>query len=160
MRLWHEGVCDPRSPRERNPINNDHKHLPPVEYDKPFVGTLTESRTKTMQDLADWCAPHPHAERLFGCARRFQNSPTERVYCQIFTAPDEQLKNYAVTYEAVRRHEIGHCNGGRGATRARWRQGRLRYRSQLPVDQARGRLEGVQRLKDEREAFGPVVPVG
>ena len=114
-RLQREDVCDPTTPTKGSRIrDNNHKILPPVEYDKPFAGTLIENTARTMQDMADWCALHPPREVL-GCAFRFQNSKDEEPRCRIFIAPASELKQRGLTVDAVRRHEIGHCNGWPGS---------------------------------------------
>ena len=114
MRLYREGVCDSRPPSIKNK-NNDHLHLPPIEYDKPFVGTVIENAAKDMDDMANLCGVDPEAGgKLLGCARKFTH-PTGERRCYIYIMPDSYLKQFAVTYDAVRRHEIAHCNGWPGS---------------------------------------------
>jgi hypothetical protein len=42
-----------------------------------------------------------------GCSHEYPSSN----FCHVFIASDEILKAVGWTYETVRRHEIGHCNG-------------------------------------------------
>jgi hypothetical protein len=90
--------------------SNDVYVLPPAEYDKPFNGALVESIAKDMQDMADWCAPHPRAATLMGCAYRVPNLTGEQ-RCYIYIAPKWYLDKFRVTADAIRRHERAHCLG-------------------------------------------------
>ena len=86
-----------------------------LKYDKPFAGALIDNTAFDMADMADLCSPHPHAERLLGCSVRFMLNNRPR--CYIYIAADSYLKKYkeyGITAEAVRRHEIAHCNGWPG----------------------------------------------
>jgi hypothetical protein len=85
-------------------------HLPPKEFDKPYIGmgALVIMR-QTPDEIAKLC---PNAERrpntiLLGCARGSRDN------CTIYIADDETLKKYNEDYEIVYRHERGHCNGWR-----------------------------------------------
>ena len=83
--------------------------MPPVRYDYEFPGMLIETRATTLQDMASFCAPHPRAMYVFGCAQlyyTYENKPR----CNIYIAPDWYLKQNGRSREAVWRHERAHCN--------------------------------------------------
>ena len=88
---------------------NSIKILPPAEYDKPFSGILIEKRARDMNEMGDLCAPNLKANKLLGCSSLIDP------FCIIRIAPDDYLKLYAVSVEAVRRHEIAHCHGWPGS---------------------------------------------
>jgi len=68
-----------------------------------------------MDEMADVCAPNPKAHIAMGCAIHFVHSVTGKpTRCYIYIAPDYYLKRWNITTEAVRRHEIAHCNGWPG----------------------------------------------
>jgi len=46
---------------------------PPPYWDHPFAGELIETTATTMDDMANWCAPHPRAYKLNGCAQLYGN---------------------------------------------------------------------------------------
>jgi hypothetical protein len=98
-------VCDP------DQRNRDVVRAPPPIYDKPFEGTLIENIARDMFDMERWCAPHPRAGSLIGCAFTHENPISGEYRCFIFIAPDFYLKRWNTTAEAARRHEIAHCNG-------------------------------------------------
>jgi hypothetical protein len=62
--------------------------------------------------MAELCSPHRIAGKVLGCAFRFVHSLTGEVRCYIYIAPREYLLKHGVIPAQIRRHEIGHCNGG------------------------------------------------
>jgi hypothetical protein len=84
-------------------------YLPPLEYDKPFVGRLQEFIVKDRDELAGIC---PEIGAI-GCAGGKPATESDPPICVIWLAPDEIIRKFGLTTEIVRRHEIGHCNGWR-----------------------------------------------
>jgi hypothetical protein len=78
--------------------------LPPVEFDHPYEGNLIEVRADK-DEIASSC---PEISRL-GCAWRINSQ-----WCRIVIANDDIIEAAGLTFEIVRRHEIGHCNGWPG----------------------------------------------
>src|SRR5262249_8002272 len=74
-------------------------------------------------------------------------SVRERVEAQIVPIKFEEVEGAKMHVAAsiAQPLEVGETGFGTG--------------DRLPVNQARGHLEDVQRLEDEREAFGPVVAI-
>src|SRR5262249_49689383 len=89
---------------------NNHLILPPAYYDHPFDGVVIENAITDMADMARVCAPNPLAAVAMACASRYTHPSGER-RCYIYIAPDDYLNRYRVTIDAVRRHEVAHCNG-------------------------------------------------
>jgi hypothetical protein len=81
--------------------------VPPPEYDKPFVGKLTEFIAKDEEEFESFC----RGVSRFGCARHWPASESGPALCDIYLAPDELIRRHWLTTEIVRRHEIAHCNG-------------------------------------------------
>jgi hypothetical protein len=91
---------------------NDSLILPPAVYDKPFPGRVIENTAVDMDDMAGLCSPNPKAGIAMGCSIHFDDSLTGKPRaCYVYFAPDWYLQRFSVTREAVRRHEIAHCNG-------------------------------------------------
>jgi hypothetical protein len=80
---------------------------PPPEYDKPFVGKLTEFIAKDEEEFEGFC----RGVSRFGCARHWPASESGPPLCDIYLAPDELIRRHWLTTEIIRRHEIAHCNG-------------------------------------------------
>jgi hypothetical protein len=77
--------------------------MPPVEYDKPFVGRLLLQRFSDRAKLP--CSRVPYQK--LACAL-----PTpDRSWCYIAIATDKLLATENHVYASVLRHELGHCNG-------------------------------------------------
>ncbi len=79
--------------------------LPPPEYSKPWAGQVVETIAYDREDLDRLCAPQPQKGGILGCAHRSGSD------CVISIAPLDVLKKRDIMIEAVRRHEIAHCNG-------------------------------------------------
>src|SRR5262245_2668562 len=101
MVIGHLNVCG----------ENDKKILPPKEYDHPFQGTVVEIIATEIEQMAIACAPNPLAAKAMGCAAKVDRPEYAYPRCYVFIAPDWYLKKNRVTLDAVRRHEIAHCNG-------------------------------------------------
>lgn len=89
---------------------DDHERLtwnPPVRYDHPFPGTLIEERLPRA-DVLNVCPKLLDQFRIKGEVTRG---------CSVLIRPDVCLIVYidrpyhGTLPEAVRRHEIGHCDG-------------------------------------------------
>jgi hypothetical protein len=78
--------------------------LPPVEYDRPYTGTLVTTRTQDQAQTRYLCQPIPFPLAL-GCAYRF---PTG---CWVIISPDNVIAAAGLSFDIVTRHEIAHCNG-------------------------------------------------
>jgi hypothetical protein len=84
--------------------------LPPPEYDKPYEGELIEYRgdkafmEKTCPKIS-WLNPP------LGCALHGPTHYHDTTKCTIWIANDDILTDARTSYDAVRRHELGHCNG-------------------------------------------------
>jgi hypothetical protein len=78
---------------------------PPLEYDRPYEGHLVVMRgdANVMKALC----PKSAFPVTLGCARRYE----KKNYCIVYIADDDILKKASFPYEAVHRHEVGHCNG-------------------------------------------------
>jgi hypothetical protein len=94
-------VCGPGCP-------DPHGSIPP---DKPFVGDLVETEAQSLEEMADFCSPHPRAGRLLGCNFRYVHSLTGKVRCYVFIAPKFYREQWSVSIGQIRRHELAHCNG-------------------------------------------------
>jgi hypothetical protein len=79
--------------------------LPPLEYDHPYGCALMITRGDK-EVMTKECPKTPFRITL-GCSHEYPSTN----FCHVFIASDEILKAVGWTYEAVRRHEIGHCNG-------------------------------------------------
>jgi hypothetical protein len=82
--------------------------LPPLEYDRPYSGTLTIERGD--KDFMEKnCPKSPLFVIPVACAY-FPNGPSVP-QCHIIIANDDILKQMQRPYNLVLRHEVGHCNG-------------------------------------------------
>jgi hypothetical protein len=82
--------------------------LPPVEYDKPYTGTLTVIKPRTGDELDALCGKvSPPGYRGIGCA--FPNLVDGS--CVIIIRENDALAAAGLDPAVVLRHEIGHCNG-------------------------------------------------
>jgi hypothetical protein len=79
--------------------------IPPVEYDKPFKGKLTEIRV-TPEIMRAIC-PKTTFPVTLGCSY----PPVHDNQCVIIMLEDKHLEAAGWSAGYVRRHEIGHCNG-------------------------------------------------
>jgi hypothetical protein len=82
--------------------------LPPVEYDKPYVGELTIRRFSTEQELRYACPKVDFKYHALACAGRMPNDTSR---CNIYMVTDKILKAAGFGLAVVLRHELGHCNG-------------------------------------------------
>ena len=78
-------------------------YYPAVEFDRPHLGTLMMTIAKDAADLLTACGEDSKA--ALGCSMRFPK------WCLIILAPDDVIKSYGWTSQAVIRHEMAHCNG-------------------------------------------------
>lgn len=87
---------------------------PPAEYDHPFPGELIEYRVNP-GEVARRCSNWLNQKNIF---KRFVGYASSKRGCA-FPRGDKcwivyiDRPAYGTTPEAVRRHEIGHCNGWR-----------------------------------------------
>src|SRR5262245_25407272 len=77
--------------------------LPPLEFDRPYAGTLTVVRTDVMPSA---CPKPDPGKPILGCA-----VPNGRDWCVVHIALDSTLAAAGISFEIVLRHETGHCNG-------------------------------------------------
>jgi hypothetical protein len=84
--------------------------IPPVEYDHPYKGKLTVTRSGSQSDIRMSCGPTPFPYHL-GCAKLAPEG------CYILMAEDDFIRKNGWTPEIVLRHETGHCNGWPGDQR-------------------------------------------
>src|SRR5262245_23991669 len=84
--------------------------LPPAMYDKPFTGHLIEEYAKSPEELRTICNNN---YRALACTRAYLNPDGLPHSCTITYAPAWRLEQVAkvLSFEAIRRHEIGHCHG-------------------------------------------------
>jgi hypothetical protein len=87
---------------------------PPPAYDNLSAGRLIENSARNMNERTEFCFPHPEADRALGCSARFVHSLDGSVRCYLHRSKS-YLQRYGTTAEAVRRHEIAHCNGCPGS---------------------------------------------
>ena len=103
----YNGVCWMAEP-------DDYRILPPAAFDYDFPGVIIEKTATSKDDMAQWCAPNPKASIAMGCSTWALRMPNSHKTCWIYYAPDWYLQKYKVSQDAVRRHEIAHCNGWPG----------------------------------------------
>jgi len=86
-------------------------YLPPVEFDHPYDGTLTITRTdiRGVTAMCDTVKLPPWSRGLLGCVRIKRDS------CDVYIAHDDLLFAFRTSYDVIWRHERGHCNGWRHA---------------------------------------------
>jgi hypothetical protein len=81
------------------------RQLPPVEYDRPYDGTLTVLGAGNQEQTQAACGwPRP----VLACS---YHSGRE---CTIIHAREDYIVQFKTTLNIVMRHEIGHCNGWPG----------------------------------------------
>jgi hypothetical protein len=80
--------------------------VPPVEYDRPFNGTLEIYKVGGQEDVRATGCPKTAFVAL-GCAFWWAN-PSK---CVVILADDAAIKAVGHDPEIVLRHEIAHCNG-------------------------------------------------
>jgi hypothetical protein len=87
--------------------------LPPVEYDHPYTeGKLWVIVVDSQADVRDKCESTRLLDVAIACSH--QKSDPSIKGCRIVIANKEIIEAAGYTYEAVMRHEIGHCNGWPG----------------------------------------------
>ena len=80
---------------------------PPAEFDHPYTGQLTITRTKDQAETRWLCTPADFPQALaLGCAKVMMGGG-----CRIIISPDSVLAEAGMTLEFVKRHEMAHCNG-------------------------------------------------
>jgi hypothetical protein len=89
-----------------------HGTLPPIEFDRPFDGTLTIITAKSLEKVRELCV-NTGPFSVLGCAKR-RIPIAAPVECTIVIVSDDVLLRRGLTFELVHRHEIGHCNGWPG----------------------------------------------
>jgi hypothetical protein len=88
-------------------ITRQEPVLPPKEFDYPYRGKLTVTRSPSQAEIRANCSPTSFPYHL-GCAR------LTAFGCDILMADDAFIRKSGWTPEIVMRHEIGHCNGWPG----------------------------------------------
>jgi hypothetical protein len=89
--------------------------LPPPEYDHPYEGQVFVLVVDSQADVRDKCVSTRLQDVALACGGKatLKADPSITI-CQIVIANKEILEAHGYTYEAVMRHEIGHCNGWPG----------------------------------------------
>jgi hypothetical protein len=82
---------------------HNSKWLPPLEYDRPYLGKLTIVRVNG-HDMPYIC-PKTLFPVTLACAWRLKDGAE----CQVVIATDDVLAAAGWTYLQVWRHERGHC---------------------------------------------------
>jgi hypothetical protein len=87
---------------EVTPVTPFPLYYPAVEFDRPYTGTLIFTVADETTEVQKACnGPGP----ALGCSLLYANR------CLVVLAPDNVIKAHDWTTEAVKRHEIAHCNG-------------------------------------------------
>jgi hypothetical protein len=87
---------------EVTPVTPFPLYYPAVEFDRPYTGTLIFTVADDTTEVQKACnGPGP----ALGCSLLYANR------CLVILAPDNVIKAHDWTTEAVKRHEIAHCNG-------------------------------------------------
>jgi len=85
-------------------VTRYYNFLPPVEFDKPYTGTLWIRTLANEQEIENVCK----GSSKTACAATWTKPSGERLdECYIFMLPERQIRSVAFTL----RHELGHCNG-------------------------------------------------
>lgn len=85
--------------KPRVTITRYYNFLPPVEFDKPYTGTVWIRTLANEQEIKNLCK----GSSKTACAARTKSGEE----CHIFLLPKKQIISLAFTL----RHELGHCNG-------------------------------------------------
>ena len=86
--------------------------LPPLQYDHPFRGKLVVIDELSQEQIDRYCRPRNNPNVIpLGCTPTFNATDT----CVIFIRKQSDIEIYskenpAMTFENIKRHEIGHCN--------------------------------------------------
>jgi hypothetical protein len=84
--------------------------LPPLEFDKPFLGELILVRGN--KDRMAAACPKTIYPVTLGCSYRFMSGITgTNMVCLMIIADDSILKDAPYKYEVIYRHERAHCHG-------------------------------------------------
>jgi hypothetical protein len=107
----------PLTAQAQKPTQKSVPSVPPLQYDYRFQGhmTLTRGNADVMRDVCPTSSFYPVVPLACNHAYRLRNM------CHVYIADDEILKAEKMPYDAVYRHEIGHCNGWPG-DHLGWRQ--------------------------------------
>ena len=92
------------APAGAAPLKGDAYVWPPAEYSHEYKGNLTVWDLRSQELVKQFCPSIKRAPYL-GCA---MNSATE---CQIFLAPEKDMKEAGFDRDIVLFHEKAHCNG-------------------------------------------------
>jgi hypothetical protein len=84
--------------------------LPPVQYDRPYTGTLITVRLKTERELIVECNAAFLRGYALGCS--FPNLMGGG--CLVYLRTDDAIIAAGQDPKRVMRHELGHCNGWGG----------------------------------------------
>lgn len=101
------------------PNGIDHKKalrqiLPPVEYEKPYLGKLTITRLATEKEISAVCPKTKYPYKL-GCAQHSGPKPDgSYTVCRIIIVFDSVIAKANLSFNDVFRHELAHCNGWGG----------------------------------------------
>jgi hypothetical protein len=96
-------------------VENDKRPgvLPPSYWDHAFDGVIVEKQVGSKEEMAKVCPSFgemsPH---MLGCSYHYTRAGVN--HCVMYLATDQWIKYNRVSIGAVRRHEIGHCNGWPG----------------------------------------------
>src|SRR5215472_2981341 len=78
--------------------------FPPPQYDRAYKGKL-DIRHVDAEEMKLLCPPNIHGQRI-ACTKIATST-----YCLVYIGPADELEALGYTYETVKGHEIGHCNG-------------------------------------------------
>ena len=81
--------------------------LPPWEYDYYPDGGFVVFNANNRSDLVRMCGEH---DSLPSCYAGKGPGPNGRK-CVIFMLPRDEIEALGYNYDALKRHEFGHCNG-------------------------------------------------
>jgi hypothetical protein len=97
------GAAHARTVRPSTSTIRYMNYLPPVEYDKPFTGTVIIRRLETEEEIERHCK----GSSKLACAGHTADGKT----CYLTIVNDNVLRSHHIPWAFVLRHEIGHCNG-------------------------------------------------
>jgi hypothetical protein len=79
--------------------------IPPLEYDRPYTGTLVTTRVGSQAEVRELCPKTPFV--ALGCAFLWKGQNS----CLIVLADDATIRAAGWDPAVVLRHETGHCAG-------------------------------------------------
>jgi hypothetical protein len=93
-------------PAHGQSMRSGDRLIPPLQYDRPYQGSLVLKRGLDERDMPINCPMvPPFGYPRLGCSYRWP----ER--CVVFLADDKIIRAAGHTPSIIFRHEIGHCHG-------------------------------------------------